>query len=181
MTDTLLNPLKDDVDIAFRLGHHLIEGLVAKPLHKIESVLCASADYLQQHGCPSHPRELVEHQCISFGEHEKDNLWLFERGDEQHSIATTGRYRVNHSQMRLAGVKAHLGIGLFPDFTVQQAIDDGSVLPLLKDWQVRQKYQGEVSMQFAQNKYMPTRLRFFIDYISEALADYSTPKSELAP
>lgn len=169
VTDTLLNPAKDNVDIAFRLSEQLIDGLVSKRLHTIHSFLCASEGYLAEHGTPEHPSDLSEHSCIALGEHLNDNQWLFVQDDQEIQISTTGRYRVNHSEMRMNGVKAGLGIGLFPDFTAREALKYNEVVRVLADWEIKHKYQGEVSMQFAQNKYMPTRLRLFIDFIEKKL------------
>ena len=76
---------------------------------------------------------------------------------------------MNHSQMRLKGVIDGLGIGIFPDFVIRQALEDGAVKQVLGDWTIKGNYQGDIALQFAQTKFMPARLRAFIDYVSEHL------------
>jgi DNA-binding transcriptional LysR family regulator len=183
VTDTFLIPLRDDVDLAFRLSDHLIEGLVSKPLHTIDSVLCASRSYLGQHGVPAHPSELADHQCIALGEFEQDNRWVFQRGGETAQVDVCGHYTTNHSGMRMSAVKAGLGIGIFPDFVAEQALsgtksDKEKLVTVLPEWALHSKYQGMVSMQYLQNKFMPSRLRTLINYFIAHLSSDQIRKSE---
>ncbi|MDF4583578.1 LysR substrate-binding domain-containing protein, partial [Vibrio parahaemolyticus] len=91
-----------------------------------------------------------------------------------HSIAVSGRYAVNHSQMRLNGVKSGLGIGIFHDFVIKDALEQGEVVEVLPDWMNKGNYHGAIAMQYAQTKYMPARLRVFIDFVKEHLVSEDT-------
>ncbi|GAK82569.1 transcriptional regulator LysR family [Vibrio ponticus] len=91
-------------------------------------------------------------------------MWDFFKDDEYHSVAVTGRYAVNHSQMRLTGVKNGLGIGIFHDFVIADALQDGSVIEVLNAWTIKSNYHGAIAMQYPQTQYMPARLRAFIDF-----------------
>ena len=77
--------------------------------------------------------------------------------------------------MRLNGVKQALGIGIFHDFVITQAIESREVVPILPDWTIKSNYHGVVAMQYSQTKYMPARLRVFIDYITKALNEKLNP------
>jgi DNA-binding transcriptional LysR family regulator len=170
VTDTFLNPLRDDVDLVFRLNDHLIEGLVSRPLHTIESHLCASPSFIEQHGVPQHPEDLKNVSCITLGEFEKDNLWVFQRQQHRVQVRVSGRYTTNH-RMRLQAIKSNFGIGLFPDFVVKDELITGNIVRVLDDWRLVSKYQGMVSLQYMQNKFMPSRLRRLIDYLIENLSN----------
>ena len=97
-----------------------------------------------------------------------------------HTIPVKGRYAVNHSQMRLRGVMDGLGIGIFPDFVIKQALKEGEVKPVLEDWTIKGNYQGDIALQFAQTKFMPARLRVFIDYVAEHMANIPKPPSPVS-
>jgi DNA-binding transcriptional LysR family regulator len=170
VTDEFLNPQRDDVDLAVRLSHSLIEGLVSKPLHPIESVLCATHHYLKAQGIPKTPNDLKQHSCITLGQSKEELCWIFEKDAKRIQMNVRGRYTNNHSEMRLAAISEHLGIGIFPSFVVEDAIRKKLVVQVLSDWTLRSKYQGVASLQFSKNKYMPARLRVFIDFLTENLA-----------
>ncbi|MGF1746462.1 LysR substrate-binding domain-containing protein [Vibrio minamisatsumaniensis] len=163
--------LRQGIDIAFRLTDKPDESLVLKELGKTNLVLCASPGYLGYKGTPSHPTDLSQHDCLYLAETDKDHIWDFLKDDEFHTVSVSGRYAVNHSQMRLKGVKEGLGIGIFHDFVIQDAIAEGSVVQVLNDWTIKSNYHGAIAMQFAQTKYMPARLRVFIDYAMEHLSN----------
>ncbi len=158
---------KQGIDIAFRLTDQPDEKLILREIAKTNLMLCASPDYLCQRGTPSHPQHLTEHDCLYLAETDTDHIWDFFKDDEFHSIAVSGRYAVNHSQMRLNGVINGLGIGIFPDFVVKDAITAGQVVKVLEDWTIKSNYQGVIALQYAQTQYMPARLRVFIDYATQ--------------
>lgn len=169
--DGEIDLFKHGIDVAFKLTDKPDENLVLKEIGKTNLVLCASPEYLANHGLPEHPTELVGHDCLYLAETPKDNIWDFLKGDQFHTVAVTGRYAVNHSQMRLKAVKDGLGIGIFHDFVIQQALQANEVMPVLEDWTIKSNYHGAIAMQFAQTKYMPARLRVFIDYAISRLSN----------
>lgn len=168
--DGEIDLFKHNIDVAFKLTDKPDENLVLRELCKTNLVLCASPDYLAERGTPKHPTQLTEHDCLYLAETDKDHLWDFLKDDEFLTVPVSGRYAVNHSQMRLNGVKNGLGIGIFHDFVVQDALAEGKVVQLLKDWTIKSNYHGAIAMQYAQTKYMPARLRVFIDYVMKHLS-----------
>lgn len=172
-TDGDIDLISDGIDVVFRLTEKPTEGLVVKHMGTVSLTLCASPEYLLQRGTPVHPTDLIEHDCIYLGETATDHIWDFVKEGESRSIAVKGRYAVNHSQMRLKGVIDGLGIGIFPDFVIKQALAEGTVKAVLDDWTIKGNYQGDIALQFAQTKFMPARLRVFIDYVAEHLSKYT--------
>ncbi|MBW3695650.1 LysR family transcriptional regulator [Vibrio sp. T187] len=162
---------RQGIDVAFKLTDKPDESLILKELGKTNLVLCASPEYLTTKGTPNHPTDLIAHDCLYLAETDKDNVWDFLKDDEFHTVAVKGRYAVNHSQMRLNGVKDGLGIGIFHDFVIQDALNEGKVVQVLEDWTIKSNYHGAIAMQYAQTKYMPARLRVFIDYAQEHLSN----------
>ncbi len=167
--DGEIDLFRDGIDVAFKLTDKPDENLVLKEISKTNLVLCASPDYIKSRGMPCHPTELAEHDCLYLAETSRDNIWDFVKEDAFFAVTVSGRYAVNHSQMRLTGVKNHLGIGIFHDFVVQNALESGEVVEVLADWTIKSNYHGAIAMQYRQTQYMPTRLRVFIDFINRKL------------
>lgn len=168
--DGEIDLFRDNIDVAFKLTDKPDENLVLRELCKTNLVLCASPEYLAQRGTPTHPTNLTQHDCLYLAETERDHIWTFAKGDETHTVAVSGRYAVNQSQLRLTGVKNHLGIGIFHDFVVQDALAAGKVVQVLQEWNIKSNYHGAIAMQYAQTKYMPARLRVFIDFVLKHLS-----------
>lgn len=166
--------IKDNIDVAFRLTDQPDEKLVLKEICKTNLVLCASPDYLMQKGEPKHPDDLKDHDCLYLAETARDNIWTFIQNESIFSVEVNGRYALNHSQMRLNGVKSGLGIGIFHDFVVQAAIESGDVVRILEPWTIRSNYHGAIVMQYVQTQFMPIRLRVFIDFMTTKLKERFT-------
>ena len=167
--DGEIDLFREGIDVAFKLTDKPDENLVLREISKTSLVLCASPDYLTLHGTPTHPVELNQYDCLYLAENDKDNIWSFYKKDIFHSISVRGRYAVNHSQMRLNGVKAGLGIGIFHDFVIKEALEKGEVVTVLSDWTIKSNYHGAIAMQYPQSKYIPARLRVFVDFITQQL------------
>lgn len=167
--DGEIDLFRQGIDVAFKLTDKPDENLVLKEISKTNLVLCASPAYISQRGMPQHPTDLDTHDCIYLAENDKDNIWSFFKDEAFYSIAVSGRYAINHSQMRLNGVMADLGIGIFHDFVVKDSLERGDVVEVLPDWMIKSNYHGAIAMQYPQTKYMPARLRVFIDFVNEHL------------
>ena len=65
--DHLGNLIADGFDLALRFGDPETTGVVARRLLQTRIVTVAAPSYLERHGKPRHPRDLVEgHECILF-------------------------------------------------------------------------------------------------------------------
>ncbi|WP_218509205.1 LysR family transcriptional regulator [Variovorax sp. dw_308] len=170
VSDRDVDPVREGVDLVVRLTQDPPQGLAARPLMDVQTLLCATPAYLARGEAIGHPHDLVSHSCLSLGEHERDNHWRFRRGDEDAEVVVHGRYVANHSEIRLEGVLAGLGIGCLPDFMARQALDEGTVVRVLPEWAFQSTYQGRACVLYPPNRFMVPKCRVLIDHLAEALA-----------
>ena len=171
VTDRPMDLFYDDVDILITITHKPLDGLVAVSLGEVHSVLCASPGYILAKGQPGHPQDLVDYECLSLGESVGDNVWAFAKDNESVSVTTSGRYIVNHTEIRKDGVLNGFGIGLFPDFSVDAEIADGTLVRVLPDWSIVGKYQGPVNLQYPQSRHISPAVRAFVRFAQTYLRD----------
>lgn len=162
--------IEDGFDLLVKVTDQPPEGLVGKPLGPVRQLLCASPSYLQLHGTPQHPQELLRHSCMYLGEHTGDNRWHFSNGDQQEVVTVRGRYISNHSEARLDAALGDIGITVLPHFTAAKALADGRLLEVLPGWRYTGSYQGAAWLLWRQNLHLPPKQRVLIDFLSEALA-----------
>lgn len=162
--------IEDGFDLLVKVTDQPPEGLAGKPLGPVRQLLCASPEYLQQHGMPQHPQGLLRHSCIFLGEHSGDNRWHFSNGDQHEVVTVRGRYICNHSEARLEAALGDVGITVLPQFTSAQALAEGRLREVLPQWRYTGSYQGAAWLLWRQNQHLPPKKRVLIDYLSEALA-----------
>ncbi|MDR3396618.1 MAG: LysR substrate-binding domain-containing protein, partial [Pandoraea sp.] len=73
-------PDKHDSDAVIHVGAVRDSSWIARPLASNDRWVCASPAYLQQHGTPAGPDDLLRHRCICIRENDEDvTLWRFRR------------------------------------------------------------------------------------------------------
>ncbi|MEK1905039.1 MAG: LysR family transcriptional regulator [Pseudomonas sp.] len=145
-------------------------GLAGRPLCSVQQLLCASPAYLQRHGTPQHPQELVRHACLYLDESSDDHRWHFSNGREQCVVAVQGRFASNHSEVRLNGALSDLGIACLPHFTAAAALASGELHQVLATWRYTGSYQGTAWILYHPTRHLPPKLRVLIDHLAEGLA-----------
>ena len=144
-------------------------ALAGRPLCSVRQLLCASPAYLQRHGLPQHPQDLVRHACLYLDETADDHRWHFSRGDQQCVVAVHGRFASNHSEVRLQAALNGQGIACLPHFTAAQALEEGRLLQVLSDWRYTGSYQGTAWLLYQPNRHLPPKLRVLIDHLAGGL------------
>ncbi|WP_417780528.1 LysR family transcriptional regulator [Stutzerimonas xanthomarina] len=162
--------IEEGFDLLVQVTNQPPEGLAGKPLGPVRQLLCASPAYLQQHGTPQHPQELLRHSCLYLGENAGDNHWHFSNGEQQEVVTVRGRYISNHSEARLEAALGDIGITVLPQFTAARALEQGRLSEVLPRWRYTGSYQGAAWLLWRQNLHLPPKQRVLIDYLSETLA-----------
>jgi DNA-binding transcriptional LysR family regulator len=90
-TDRLSDLYKLPVDVAIRYGIPSDSSLYATPLvSNNHRVVCASPDYFEQHGKPSKPDDLSQHDCLCFLLHDVvHNKWQFGHAHDRQTVAVS--------------------------------------------------------------------------------------------
>lgn len=169
LEDRQVDLIDDNVDLSIRITDSPPPGLIGRPLLPIDHLLCATPQYLAEHGTPRQPRDLLSHSCIYLGETPGDARWKFKQGSRAVTVAVRGRYAANHTGVRLDAALQHVGIASLPYFTARHALEQGTLVQVLADWDFIASYTGDAWLLYSPTRYLPPKLRVFIDYLVECL------------
>ncbi len=169
VTDRTVDVFEEAIDLAIRITDAPSPGLAGRPLMPIGHLVCASPHYLATHGTPAHPRDLAQHSCLYLGEDDRDRHWRFQKDGDVATVRVSGRYVANHSEVRLDGALNHLGIASLPEFTARRALASGQLVSVLADWQHLTDYAGTAWLLYPSNRYVPAKLRVWIDFLVAGL------------
>lgn len=165
VTDRVVCPIQESVDLVVRLTKEPPLNLVSRPLMQVEHILCASPAFLANNHPIVMPMDLVGIKCLYIGEKDRDNWWIMNRGDEKQTVIVEGRYVANHSEMRLEAIIRGVGLGCVPDFVARKALDEGKVVRVLSEWEVDTNYHGTAQLLWARNKFIAPKCRVLIDHL----------------
>jgi DNA-binding transcriptional LysR family regulator len=134
LTDDVVNIMKEGIDLAIRGAPLVDSGLQAKKLATLTTCLCAAPDYLTRYGTPLTPAQLNSHQWVIY-KLTAGNLTL-KKGSREYTVSPAGTISTNNAAARTAFVEGGHGIGRIPTYDAWPKIKAGSLIRLLKDFQL---------------------------------------------
>lgn len=129
--DRDINPADESVDVAIGIGRLAAPGLRATPVGQVRRMLCASPDYLDRHGIPRHPGDLLRHTLIAVGENLPLAEWEFEAADGRMSVRLRPRLTVTSDDAAIAAAVSGLGLARVLSYQVAPHLVDGTLKRVL--------------------------------------------------
>jgi DNA-binding transcriptional LysR family regulator len=166
--DSFVDLLASGCDAGIRYDERLEKDMIAVPIGPRVQRFAAAASpgYLDRHGRPGHPRELLHHACLR-GRFPSGATppWEFERDGEIVRIDPAGPLLVSAGGATDLSVEAALaGVGiiyLFEDW-LRPHLDSGRLEPVLEPWW--QAFSGPF-LYYPGRRLVPGPLRAFIDFV----------------
>jgi DNA-binding transcriptional LysR family regulator len=129
----------DGADVVIHIGELRDSSWVAHLLARNERWICASPKYLAKHGTPDHPRQLIEHACLTIQENEEDvTLWHYRRRSREpktrrfESVRITPILRSNDGEVVRNWAVTGLGCVLRSEWDVLALIRRGNLVRILE-------------------------------------------------
>ena len=166
--DSFVDVLAAGFDAGIRYDERLEKDMIAVPIGpRIQRFATAAAPaYLESHGRPRHPRDLLKHACLR-GRFNSGAMppWEFERAGELVRVDPTGPLTVSIAgAMDLAVDAAIDGVGIIRlfDHWLRPHFESGALQPVLEPWW--QRFSGPF-LYYSGRRLVPAPLRAFIDFI----------------
>jgi DNA-binding transcriptional LysR family regulator len=168
--DSFVDLLAAGCDAGIRYDERLAQDMIAVPIgpRTQRLVTAAAPAYLQAHGRPEHPRDLLQHACMR-GQFSGGAIpvWEFERDGEIVRIDPPGPLQVRTGAAFDLAVQAAIdGLGiihLFEDW-LRPHFESGALVPVLEPWW--QSFSGPL-LYYSGRRHLPSPLRAFVDFIRE--------------
>lgn len=171
LSDSVLNLLHDDIDLAIRFGVPPDSSLVARPLAPNRRVLCASPAYAASRGVPEHPRDLERFDCIVLGTGvSSSNEWSFVRGDatETFTVPLSKARETNDGALAREWAVAGHGIAMKSIWDIGADLQAGRLVILLPEWKTP---HVPVHALYQRSRYMAPRVRVLLDFLVERFSN----------
>ena len=178
MSDRLSSLATEGFDLAIRHTARPPDTHVAWTLCSTHSVLVASKTYLRRAGTPHMPADLQTHNCLHYLRAQDTPTWTLARvkakakhDAERITVPVTGQLAANNSEALREAALTGLGIALLPDFSAQDALQQGKLLQVLPDWRPVGAFAEQLYAIRPYSPHVPRAVTAFVDFWREALKD----------
>lgn len=160
----------ENFDLAIRMGDLPDDAsLAARRLRVFSAGLYANRDYLANHGTPTQPDDLMQHEALRLlGRDGEAARWVLLHGDARWEGVPPGRITANSPETLIRLARAGRGIAAVPDYFVTPHLRSGELIRVLPDWNLPSPTAWAV---FPGRRLMPARTRAFLEMLLAALPE----------
>ncbi|TCU78336.1 LysR family transcriptional regulator [Bradyrhizobium sp. R2.2-H] len=168
LTNRPVDLVQEGFDMAIRVAPSLDTALIGRKLATTHFRVVASADFLARHGVPDTPEMLSALPALTFSQPAPRLDWSWRRREMQGKVRMTARLASTSADTLRKAAVAGLGVSWLPSFVCGKDIEAGLLVPILEDcdW-------GSLGVHvlYPHRRFVPSRLRLFIDFLAESLGD----------
>ncbi len=175
--DRVVDLVEEGYDVAIRLtsSDSLSPGLIARPVRPVSFFLAASPEYIQRNGAPTSPEELARHDFVTAGSMNSIHL-TGPNGSIEVLVRTVLRYR---SAFGVAhAVASGIGLAPLPAVLFDDPMFKTRLTPVLTDYPLS---QCTVYLVYVSRKYLPLKMRTFLDFMVESISQADIPEPRPLP
>ncbi len=162
-SDHQVDIVEEGFDIAIRIAELKDSSHIAKKLTSVKLITCASPEYLKNNALPVEPADLRHHDILEYNHTGAATHFIDPRG-KAINLRLTSKLVSNNGDYLCAAVSSGLGISFLPTFMVWKHIQEGSIIPILKEYQLPSLSAYAI---YPQTRHLSQRVRLFIDFLVE--------------
>jgi len=166
-TERIVDLVDEGYDLAIRMTKTPDQGLIARRLARCRHIVAASPAYLAKNPVPEVPQDLLQHRCVVFSYH-TTSIWPFMKDDGDYSVKVSAALKTNNPDILLESTILGMGITLMPTFLASDAILEGKLRLVLREYQT---IDLDIYAVYASRHHLPVKIRVFIDFLKEQITD----------
>jgi DNA-binding transcriptional LysR family regulator len=171
VADRSVDLAAERIDLAVRITNALDPAMIARPLARCRSVLCAAPRYLRTHGEPHSVQAMAGHQLLSHAV-VGPAQFRFRQGRQWVDLAASERLSTNDTAVLRRAVLDGGGIGVLPTYLVGEDLKRGRLVRVLP--QLEPEVLG-IHALFLSRQHQPLALRLLVDFLAARFGGDTPP------
>jgi DNA-binding transcriptional LysR family regulator len=167
LSDRICDLMTEGFDCAIRFGEEADSSLVRIALGESRRIVVAAPAYLQRAGTPAHPRDLIDHACLTLGDaaaSAQTRSWQFTADGQAQGVRLGGPLSCNDGAVLHDWALAGLGLAWRSFWEVGEDLATGRLVSVLDRFAAA---PTRVYCVFPARKHLPLRVRLFVDHLKE--------------
>ena len=164
--EALVDIVGNGFHAGIRLGDRLADGMVATRLTPpLRAALSAAPAYLERHGRPDHPRDLLAHKCIRYKFISANRIadWQFREDGQTFTVDPAASLVFDSFQSVVQAAREGHGIGWSLRAVIEPDLSDGTLQTVLDPYALE---HPPFFLYYPEHNRNLDLLRLFIDFLS---------------
>lgn len=167
--DRIVDVIEGGYDVVVRITRLADSSLVARRLATDRLVICGSPDYLEEHGRPTSPMELIGHNCMHYTVVSLAGEWRFRgKGGVAIDVPVRGNFSASNGATLRHAAAAGLGLAVVPLFMCAADVAAGRLELVLEN---ARKAEIGIYAVYASRRQLPARTRLLLDHLGSWFAN----------
>ncbi|MFK3971700.1 LysR family transcriptional regulator [Pseudomonas sp. NPDC087358] len=167
LLDRVMHMVEEGIDVAVRIGHLLDSSQHGVKVGEVRRVLCASPAYLDAHGRPQRPADVLQHQLAVSAASVLVRRWEFVEAGKPVEIDLQSRLTVSANQAAISAATLGWGLTRVLSYQVASRVASGELEIVLEDFELPPL---PVYVCYQAERKMSGKVRTFVDYCVERLS-----------
>ncbi len=164
LSDSPVDLLSESVDVALRVAAAPDSSLIVRKLADLQRVLCASPAYLEKHGTPQTPEDLLEHNCLLLrGPGTQDFRWTLNTPNGPQVVQVSGKFDADDGEVLTQWALQGEGIMQKSYWPLVDHFRAGRLKVVLPDFPP----EPSTLVMLYPHRQLPTKVRLFADFLIE--------------
>jgi DNA-binding transcriptional LysR family regulator len=153
-------------DIAIRFGPTEDSSLIARKLLETRVLTCAAPTYLEKHGTPPTPQDIIHHEAVLFRDPQTGRAfpWEFVRKGKVLKVEARGRFTTDDPSAAIAACVAGQGVFQSLELGLGAWLKSGKLVQILSDW-AEERYP--LHAYHHSRHHPPAKIRAFLDFVTD--------------
>ncbi len=164
--DRVVHLVDEGIDVAVRIAEQPDSSLRAVRVGSVRRVLCASPDYLKEHGRPQRPSDLQNYELLDFVNLARGREWVFHRDGKTQGFRVASRLQFNVAYAAIAAAVDGAGITRVLSYMIAPQLASGTLETVLEDYEPPAVPVHVVHKEAGQTS---ARVRAVVDFLVERL------------
>ncbi len=157
--------LRQGIDVALHSGRPTELSLIGWPLVPRPWVIAAAPSYLERHGTPQRPDDLLHHRCLNFTIRTHWNRWTFREDGALKTIDITAHVGANQGELLRTLALVGLGIVRLAEFNLAADLKAGTLVQLLQYFQ--EGTDDVIYVLYPRGRVLAPRVKAFLQFLKE--------------
>jgi DNA-binding transcriptional LysR family regulator len=165
LDDRHLDLVNEGIDVSLRMGAMPDSNMTVRRIAEGRRIVVATPAYLQRHGTPTSPGDLVSHQAVIYtpgGGGEPWASWTFRKATAEVSVVLRGRLKMTAAEGLREAVNNDMGLTVSSEWNFSRELRSGKVVEILADWALP---LTNLSAVYPAGRLASTRARAFVSFV----------------